>query len=109
MPLARRSVSKSRGSTIRSISAIVSRCFFCRSLLARLVRYFRLRRRIKPLGDAVDEQTDDVVFRKIALAEALVFGPQPLGDLAHRRPRQKPARVSWVNVSSTSRVDKPRA
>ena len=45
----------------------------------------------KPLGDAVDEQVDDGVLGKIALAEVLIFGPQPLGDLAHRRPRQKPS------------------
>jgi len=37
-------------------------------------------------GDAVDEQVDDGVPGKIALA-GLVFGP--LGDLVHRRPRQK--------------------
>ena len=43
--------------------------------------------RPKPLGDAVDEQVDDGVLGKIALAEVLVFGPQALGDLAHRRPR----------------------
>ena len=43
--------------------------------------------RPQPLGDAVDEQVDDGVLGKIALAEVLIFGPQPLGDLAHRRPR----------------------
>jgi hypothetical protein len=31
------------------------------------------------------------VLRKIAFAEILVFGPLTLGDLAHRRPRQKPS------------------
>ena len=39
---------------------------------------------------AVNEQIDDVVLRKIALAEVLVLLPKLLGDLAHRRPRQKP-------------------
>ena len=46
--------------------------------------------RTQPLGDAVDEQVGDRVLGEIALAEVFVLGPQLLGDLAHRRPRQKP-------------------
>jgi hypothetical protein len=58
----------------------------------------------KPLGDPVDEQVDDGVLRKIAFAEILVFGPQPFGDLAHRRPRQKPsARLVGERVLDVAR------
>ncbi len=46
--------------------------------------------RTQPLGDAVDKQVGHRVFGEIALAEVFVLGPQLLGDLAHRRPRQKP-------------------
>ncbi len=45
--------------------------------------------RMQPLGDAVDEQIDDRVLGKIALGKGFVLRPQPFGDLAHRRPRQK--------------------
>jgi len=41
----------------------------------------------QPLSDAVDEQVDDGGLGKIAFAEVLIFGPQPLGDLADGRPR----------------------
>jgi hypothetical protein len=67
--------------------------------------------RPKPLGDAVDEQVDDGVLRKIAFAEILVFGPQPFGDLAHRRSRQKPSarlvgeRILDIARRQTARVD----
>jgi hypothetical protein len=37
------------------------------------------------LGDAVDEQIGDVVFREIAAGELLVVRPQPFADLGHRR------------------------
>jgi hypothetical protein len=65
----------------------------------------------KPLSDSVDEQVDDGVLRKIAFAEILVFGPQTLGDLAHRRPRQKPStrlvgeRILDVARRQTARVE----
>jgi len=63
----------------------------------------------KPLGDAVDEQVDDAVLGEIALAEVLVFGPQPLGDLAHRRPRQKPpACLVGEGVLDVARRQAPR-
>ena len=39
----------------------------------------------QPLGDAVDEEIDDVVLGQIAAREPLVLRPQPLSDLAHRR------------------------
>ena len=70
--------------------------------------------RPEPLGDAVDEQVDDGVLGKIALAEAFVFGPQPFGDLAHRSPRQKPAaplvgeRVLDVARRQTPRIELDR-
>jgi hypothetical protein len=41
-------------------------------------------------GGAVDEQVDDGALGKIALAEGLIFRPQPFADLAHRRSRQQP-------------------
>jgi hypothetical protein len=47
----------------------------------------------QPLRDPVDEQVDDPVFGKIAGGERLVFRPQPLSDLAHRRPAQEPPPV----------------
>ena len=46
--------------------------------------------RSQTLGDAVDEQVGDGMLGEIALAEVFVLGPKLLGDLAHRRPRQKP-------------------
>ena len=65
--------------------------------------------RPKPLGDAVDEQVDDGVLGKIALAEVLVLGPQRLGDLAHRRPRQKPsAGLVGERVLDVARRQAPR-
>jgi hypothetical protein len=65
--------------------------------------------RPQPLGDAVDEQIDDGVLGEIALAEILVFDPQPLGDLAHRRPRQKPlARLVGEGVLDVARRQAPR-
>ena len=60
-------------------------------------------------GDAVDEQIDDGVLGKIALAEVLIFGPQTLGDLAHRRPRQKPsARLVGESILDVARRQAPR-
>jgi hypothetical protein len=60
--------------------------------------------RPKPLGDAVDEHVDDCVLGKITLGELFVSGPQPLGDLAHRRPRQKPsARLVGEGVLDVAR------
>src|SRR6185312_15146753 len=65
--------------------------------------------RSQPLGDAVDEQVDDGVLGEIALAEVLVFGPQPLGDLAYRRSRQKPsARRVGKGVLDVARRQAPR-
>ena len=63
----------------------------------------------QPLGDAVDIEVDDRVLRQVALRERLVFRPQPLADLAHRRARQQPAAGSSLKASSMSRVDSPRA
>src|SRR5262249_30589477 len=40
----------------------------------------------QPLGNAVNKQVDDVELRQIAAREGLIFLPQPLRDLAHRRP-----------------------
>jgi hypothetical protein len=45
----------------------------------------------QPLGDTVDIEVDDRVLRQVALAEGLVFRPQPLADLAHRGARQEAA------------------
>jgi hypothetical protein len=46
----------------------------------------------QPLGDAVDEQIDDVVLGQVAAGERLVLGPQPLAQLADRGPaEQRPA------------------
>ena len=38
---------------------------------------------VQPLGDAVDEQADDLELRQVAAGKGLVLRPQPLGDLAH--------------------------
>ena len=61
------------------------------------------------LGDAVDEQIDDGVLGEIALAEVLVLGPKlrQIFTTAARDRSRLP--VSSVNVSSMSRVDRPRA
>ncbi len=46
------------------------------------------------LGDAVDEQIDDVVLTEIARGEVPIVGPQPLAHLRDRRPgEQKPSRT----------------
>ncbi len=65
----------------------------------------RPRRRLVAGGDA----RLDLRLGKIALQEVLVFGPQPLGDLAHRRPRQKPpARLVGEGVLDVARRQAPR-
>jgi hypothetical protein len=46
---------------------------------------------MQPLGDAVNEEIDDVEFGEVARREGFVLGPQPLRDLAHRRPAQQRA------------------
>ena len=61
------------------------------------------------LGDAVDEQIDDGVLGEIALAEVLVLGPKLLGDLLTAARDRSRLPLSSVNVSSMSRVDRPRA
>jgi len=35
---------------------------------------------LQPLGDAVDEQIGDLVFRQVTAGEGLVVGPQPLAE-----------------------------
>jgi hypothetical protein len=56
-----------------------------------------------------EASVDDGVLGKIAFAEALVLGPQPLGDLAHRRPLQKPsARLVSERVLDVARRQAPR-
>jgi len=65
--------------------------------------------RTQPLGDAVDKQVGHRVFGEIALAEVFVLGPQLLGDLAHRRPRQKPlAGLVGESVLDVARRQAPR-
>jgi hypothetical protein len=39
----------------------------------------------EPLGDAVDEEVDDVVLAQITGGEFLVIGPQPFTQLRDRR------------------------
>ena len=49
------------------------------------------------------------MFGEIALAEVFVLGPQLLGDLAHRRPRQKPlAGLVGEGVLDVARRQAPR-
>ena len=43
----------------------------------------------EPLGDAVDEQVEELVLREVPGRERFVLLPESLGDLAHRRPRQE--------------------
>ena len=44
---------------------------------------------MQPLGNAVDKQVDDCELRQVATGEPLVFGPQPVGDLADRGAAQQ--------------------
>ena len=44
---------------------------------------------MQPLGNAVDEQIDDLELRQVAAGKPLVFGPQPRGDLADRGAAQQ--------------------
>ena len=46
---------------------------------------------MQPLGDAVDEEIDDVELGEVAGREGFVLGPETLGDLAYRRPAQQRA------------------
>ena len=65
--------------------------------------------RSQPLGDAVDEQIGDRMLGEIALSEVFVLGPQLLGDLAHRRPRQKsPTGLVGEGVLDVARRQAPR-
>jgi len=43
----------------------------------------------EPLGDAVDEQVEELVLREVPGRERRVLLPESLGHLAHRRPRQE--------------------
>jgi len=45
------------------------------------------------LGDAVDEQVDDLVLAQVPRGEVLVVPPQLLAELGHRRARQQPPPV----------------
>jgi hypothetical protein len=47
--------------------------------------------RTEAFGDAVDIEIGDRMLGKITLGKGLVLRPQPLGNLAHRRARQKPS------------------
>ena len=59
--------------------------------------------------NAVDKQVGHRVFGEIALAEVFALGPQLLGDLAHRRPRQKPlAGLVGESVLDVARRQAPR-
>jgi len=44
---------------------------------------------LQPLGDAVDEQIGDLVFRQVTAGESLIVGPQPLAEFRDRRARQQ--------------------
>jgi len=71
-------------------------------------RFAPLARR-QPLGDAVDEQIDDVMLGKITLAKGLILRPQPFRDLAHRRPRQQSlGRLVGERVLDVARRQSPR-
>jgi hypothetical protein len=65
--------------------------------------------RTQPLGDAIDKQVGHRMFGEIALAEVFVLGPQLLGDLAYRSPRQKPpAGLVGEGVLDVARRQAPR-
>ena len=62
---------------------------------------------MQPLGDAVDKQVDHFELGQIAAGKRLVFRPQSLRDLAHRRAAQQrlaalsvPCGVCRVDVAS---------
>jgi hypothetical protein len=56
-----------------------------RASAARLARLPQM----QPLGDAVDKQVDHLELGQIAAGKRLVFRPQSLRDLAHRRAAQQ--------------------
>src|SRR5439155_11731402 len=60
--------------------------------------------RAEPLGDAVDEEVQELVLRQAPGREHLVLLPEPLGHLAHGRPRQERAAL----LVGERRLDVPR-